>query len=331
MRQNDLITACQKGNLKLVKQLLDKGADVNSPSDYGYTSLHAACRKGNFETVKLLLGRGAWLNPQNEIGNTPLYYATNKLIVTELLKYKDLDINIQNNDDRSVLYYLSKYDVEQAKEIVDLIVRDERFEFKDALHNLCRPMSAGNSFLGSFHSLNLILSNPKIKDLIKYNELPESCYALPKDCSLAKESAQVIPFLILMSYCGVEIKCDEEVIKNFNIRFTYHNVIEVLHYYMKMDAGGDLAKEEVGQIKGQIKDTDTIQSFIRKICKLHNIATEKNDEEPSLLGYHTAENIANHLTTDEEAIGNLMGELSDEGLVCWHSSAKSALKLTDVG
>ena len=47
--------AAEKGNLGIVKALLEKGADVNIQDQVGATALMQAAGGGNLEVVKLLL------------------------------------------------------------------------------------------------------------------------------------------------------------------------------------------------------------------------------------------------------------------------------------
>lgn len=62
---DDLLAATRKGDVVLVKALLDKGASVNSKSPYGQTPLFFACDRGNLEMVKLLVDRGADVNVED--------------------------------------------------------------------------------------------------------------------------------------------------------------------------------------------------------------------------------------------------------------------------
>jgi ankyrin repeat protein len=54
-----LLNACKDGNLEKVKQLLEKGADVNAKNKYGGTALMYASYQGHEEIVKLLKSYGA--------------------------------------------------------------------------------------------------------------------------------------------------------------------------------------------------------------------------------------------------------------------------------
>jgi ankyrin repeat protein len=67
---------------KVVKLLLDKGADVNVAQKDGATALHAAASEGHTETVKLLLDRGADVNAENDSRETPLHLAVTALAQT---------------------------------------------------------------------------------------------------------------------------------------------------------------------------------------------------------------------------------------------------------
>jgi hypothetical protein len=68
----DLHYAVRDGDLKEVRKLLDKGADVNARDKYGWTPLHEAASYGHLDIVKLLVERGADVNARDKDGRTPL-------------------------------------------------------------------------------------------------------------------------------------------------------------------------------------------------------------------------------------------------------------------
>ena len=81
-----LHVACDKGDIKLVKKLLEAGADPNVTDKFGITPLsvrtgsggtilHVACDKGDINLVKKLLEAGADPNVPDEFGFTPLMRA----------------------------------------------------------------------------------------------------------------------------------------------------------------------------------------------------------------------------------------------------------------
>lgn len=61
---DELRRAAGTGDVAKVKELLDKGTDVNAANSYGATALASAADRGHTEVVKLLLDRGA--NPDTQ-------------------------------------------------------------------------------------------------------------------------------------------------------------------------------------------------------------------------------------------------------------------------
>jgi ankyrin repeat protein len=59
----------------IIKQLLDRGADVNLQDNDGDTALHGAAQNGNAEIVRLLLAKRANVDARNKVGGTPLMWA----------------------------------------------------------------------------------------------------------------------------------------------------------------------------------------------------------------------------------------------------------------
>lgn len=69
----ELLFRCAvSGDVEGMTILLDRGLDVKTKDQRGYTALHRAANHGHLAMVKLLLERGALLNEPNDDGHTPL-------------------------------------------------------------------------------------------------------------------------------------------------------------------------------------------------------------------------------------------------------------------
>jgi len=73
-KNTPLCIAIQKGEIDLVKKLIEYGADVNEKS-FGMTPLMVAARYNKVEIIKILLEKGAKQNEKDEKGFTALKYA----------------------------------------------------------------------------------------------------------------------------------------------------------------------------------------------------------------------------------------------------------------
>jgi len=87
-REISLLDAAGKGDLRVVKELLDKGAYVNVRDPDGRTPLTEAVWNNNGELVRLLIDRGANVNARKNDGARPLSIAQGKGAkeIIELLK-----------------------------------------------------------------------------------------------------------------------------------------------------------------------------------------------------------------------------------------------------
>lgn len=98
--------ATAHGHSKIVKFLLEQGADVNAPDDVGATALISASYHGYTETVRILLNAGADVNAKDTRHNfTALHEAARKghLEIVKILVAKGADINIRTVDGRTAL------------------------------------------------------------------------------------------------------------------------------------------------------------------------------------------------------------------------------------
>lgn len=81
-----LIIAVQKGNQSMVKELLELGADVNAPSRSDGNPLINAALRGNLAIAKILISAGADVNAYVYYDETPLISASQQGHL-DLIKY----------------------------------------------------------------------------------------------------------------------------------------------------------------------------------------------------------------------------------------------------
>lgn len=93
-----------RGDLKEVKRLLAKGADVNSRGSTGWTLLHYAVYYKHEDLAKLLIAKGADVKAKTEKqGWTPLHNAT-QMDVVNILIAKGADINARDESGCTPLF-----------------------------------------------------------------------------------------------------------------------------------------------------------------------------------------------------------------------------------
>jgi len=126
--------AAQDGELTAVKELLDKGANVNSKDDTGKTALlWVAPARDNPEMVKFLIAKGADVNAKDNDGETALMIAAsqnNPGILVALIE-AGAEVNAQNNAGRTALMAAAfRANVEEIKILLakdaDLKLRDKK-------------------------------------------------------------------------------------------------------------------------------------------------------------------------------------------------------------
>ena len=90
-----LLKAASENEIKLVKEHLAAGVDVNTKDKEGWSPLYHAALYGYYETVELLISSGADLNSLDEDGFTPLHKAAgqNHWEIVELLISNGAEVN----------------------------------------------------------------------------------------------------------------------------------------------------------------------------------------------------------------------------------------------
>ncbi|MHC4646915.1 MAG: ankyrin repeat domain-containing protein [Planctomycetota bacterium] len=112
--------AVAKGDTKLVKVLLEKGADVNAKDTKGITPLVRAAAGGYETIVKMLIDRGADVNATADDGRRALYVAVARgdLGIVRLLIEAKVDVNIKNGHGSTALHAAAVWDRQKITEML---------------------------------------------------------------------------------------------------------------------------------------------------------------------------------------------------------------------
>jgi hypothetical protein len=114
-----LMLAALNGRLEVVRQLLERGAEVNHG---GWTPLIYAASRNQVEVARLLVKQGAQVNAQATNGTSALMMAVREghLQMTLLMLELGADINLRNDDGQSALGLAKARD---RADIAQLLVR----------------------------------------------------------------------------------------------------------------------------------------------------------------------------------------------------------------
>ncbi|PQE30996.1 sex-determining fem-1 protein [Rutstroemia sp. NJR-2017a WRK4] len=126
-----LLWAAGQGHNIVVKQLLERGANLETIGEDGQTPLSSAAKKGHNSIVEQLLEKGANIEAIDEFGQTPLLWAVRKgynIVVKQLLE-KDANMEIKDEDGRTVLIWAIRNGENTI--VKQLLEKGANFEIKD--------------------------------------------------------------------------------------------------------------------------------------------------------------------------------------------------------
>lgn len=108
-----LMKATRQKELTVVKELINRGADLNLTNDDGNNALWYACFGNDYILLDLLINSGVNINNQNDNGATVLMYAASagKEEMVKLLLSCDADPELKNLDDFKAIDFASTIEV----------------------------------------------------------------------------------------------------------------------------------------------------------------------------------------------------------------------------
>ncbi|KAK6534041.1 hypothetical protein TWF281_005380 [Arthrobotrys megalospora] len=102
----ELHSALGKGNLDILKLIINDGADINARSEKGETALHIATKRGDNHIVEFLLKHGAVVNVAAQNGRTALHDAAihNRSQVAQMLLDYGADVHVLDTSGKTPLF-----------------------------------------------------------------------------------------------------------------------------------------------------------------------------------------------------------------------------------
>ena len=116
-----IINAAFYNNTKLLKWLIENGADINKLDSIGFSALHFACQEGHIESVKILLDNEPNVNLVDNYGNTPAWVTImnwrggENFPILKMLYKNGADLTIRNNSGNSAIEIIPQNILDQLK------------------------------------------------------------------------------------------------------------------------------------------------------------------------------------------------------------------------
>ncbi|MDC0036786.1 ankyrin repeat domain-containing protein [bacterium] len=167
--------AAFRGNIKVVRKLLEVKVPLNLKDEKGRTPLHLAILNENLELVKLLLKEGIKVNLKDKEKYYPIHYALTlqNVDVLKLLIDYGADTNVKDPFNRSLVHILAISNNIILLEC--LLAQDIKINVKDKFGRTAIHYAA---CLGNSNAVDLLLkhnASTSIQD--KFNETPMLCAA----------------------------------------------------------------------------------------------------------------------------------------------------------
>lgn len=129
--RKEFLAAAREGKVEAVKDLVQRGIDINTSDRMGITALMWAAMEGQSDVVKFLIDQGADVNRSTNAGNTALIWAAsnNHTGIIEMLLEQGAKINAANAEGETALILASSKKYTDSMEILfvygaDIRIRD---------------------------------------------------------------------------------------------------------------------------------------------------------------------------------------------------------------
>nr|AAI70078.1 XCAT2 protein [Xenopus laevis] len=108
-------------DLRLIDQMISKGADINETDRYGQIVLHQVAKSWQIDVAQFLIERKADVNKADDFGKTPLHVAAAvdyAEMVTFLIKEGGANINAVTKGKQTPLHYAAKHDAVNSVKVL---------------------------------------------------------------------------------------------------------------------------------------------------------------------------------------------------------------------
>lgn len=111
-KESILYEAAAVGDVRFIRILLRKGADVHAVDEYGQTALHKVAEAShNIRSARALLAAGADVNAKDNNGITPLLEALRAIAGLDFITFllaADADVNAIDNRGKNAFHYAAR-------------------------------------------------------------------------------------------------------------------------------------------------------------------------------------------------------------------------------
>jgi uncharacterized protein len=123
--ENAMMLAALNGDIDLVKQLIDKDAEINKK---GWAPLHYAAANGHDDVAQLLIDHSAYIDAASPNGTTPLMMAArgNHITTMKVLLDGGADPRLKNQLGMTALDFAKRYHAKDATEGLEAMFARER-------------------------------------------------------------------------------------------------------------------------------------------------------------------------------------------------------------
>jgi len=181
--KNETLLQLSLTNEEIFKILLKKDIKINNQeSDYGLSILHQVILLNNIEFIKEIINKGANINLQDYNGNTPLMYAINENLINIIKIFINYDINydlINSKGDTHLHIILKNLDFYiNHIDILKLFIKNTNLNIQNNKGNTCLFLIIKNKLLNKFKD---ILENKELNLFINNNNNINSYNIIIKD------------------------------------------------------------------------------------------------------------------------------------------------------